>query len=426
MKMKKPGARIIKSVIAVYLCFVVGTLFREDGIVFYSQLASLWCMQPLKKDTKEKAIQRTNGTIVGAIAGLIVLLLDINCISKCNPDVSGYLYMLLVSFMVGIVIYITVLLKIKNASYFSCVVLLSIVVNHIGDGNPYLFVWNRFLDTMLGIVIGMLVNNFRLPYKKNQDTLFVSGIDDTLLSHNHAMSNFSKVELNRMIDDGVKFTLATKRTPAKVMELMPGIAFNLPIVVMDGAALYDLTTNKYLKTYILSQHLTKQIRDRLDDMDINYFMNLLIDDTLMIQYNKLENDAEQDIYAKLHESPFRNYTTVDVQPTAQCIYFMMVAKAEQITEIANAFSDLVKDKTIRIDIDEAQEYAGYRYLKIYNPNASRRNMLEYLKEMVGAKNIVTFGSIEGKYDVVIHEYDSDKVVRVLRKLYEPLFFSKQG
>lgn len=40
---------------------------------------------------------------------------------------------------------------------------------------------NRFLDTMIGIVIGVAVNLFRFPHHKNLETLFISGLDDTLL-----------------------------------------------------------------------------------------------------------------------------------------------------------------------------------------------------------------------------------------------------
>lgn len=60
------------------------------------------------------------------------------------------IYGMLVSFGVLIVLYTTVLLGKKNASYFSSVVFLSIVVNHIRDTNPLIFVVNRVLDTMNG------------------------------------------------------------------------------------------------------------------------------------------------------------------------------------------------------------------------------------------------------------------------------------
>ena len=49
----------------------------------------------------------------------------------------------IISLMIIVVLYTTVLIKKKQASYFSCVVFLSIVVNHVADANPYLFVWNH-------------------------------------------------------------------------------------------------------------------------------------------------------------------------------------------------------------------------------------------------------------------------------------------
>lgn len=58
--------------------------------------------------------------------------------------------------MIVVVLYTTVVMKKKQASYFSCVLFLSIVVNYITDVNPYLFVWDRFLDTLIGILIGVL------------------------------------------------------------------------------------------------------------------------------------------------------------------------------------------------------------------------------------------------------------------------------
>ena len=79
---------------------------------------------------------------------------------------------MIVSLFIVVVLYSTVLIRQKQASYFSCVVFLSIVVNHIQDANPYVFVWNRFLDTIIGIIVGVVVNCFTIPGKKNKDILF--------------------------------------------------------------------------------------------------------------------------------------------------------------------------------------------------------------------------------------------------------------
>lgn len=48
--------------------------------------------------------------------------------------VGEFAYALLVATTIIAVIYVTVLLRKKDASYFYCVVFLSIVVIHIGDG----------------------------------------------------------------------------------------------------------------------------------------------------------------------------------------------------------------------------------------------------------------------------------------------------
>lgn len=47
-----------------------------------------------------------------------------------------------------------------------------------------------------------------------------------------------------------------------------------------------------------------------------------------------------------------------------------------------------------------------------------------MKEMVGAKDIVTFGSIKDKYDVYMEPGNGNEVVHTLKKKYEPLSLSK--
>lgn len=84
--------------------------------------------------------------------------------------------------------YSTVVLKCTDAAYFSCVVFLSIVVMHIADENPILFVFNRVMDTLIGVGLAFIVNSTHLPRKKNNDILFVSGIDDTLIDSQYQLS----------------------------------------------------------------------------------------------------------------------------------------------------------------------------------------------------------------------------------------------
>lgn len=122
LKLPPVGMRIIKSAIGVWLCYVVYILRGKQGIVFYSQLAILWCMQPYISNSLKMAAQRTTGTLIGAAYGLLVILLRLWWLPQVFAQ--DICYYLLVSLMVIPVLYTTVLLHRKNASYFSTVVFL--------------------------------------------------------------------------------------------------------------------------------------------------------------------------------------------------------------------------------------------------------------------------------------------------------------
>lgn len=411
------GMRIVKSATAVFLCFLFYKLFRKDGILFYSQLAALWCMQPLRENMLSKAWQRTVGTLVGAAFGLLVLLLDINFIIKLVW--ADYWYAFIVSLTIVLVIYMTILLRKQDASYFSCVVFLSVVVIHIGDANPYLFVLNRVLDTMIGIIIGMGVNEFRLPRRREQEILFISGMDETLLEEEQTLSAYSRVELNRMLDEGAQFTISTKRTPASLLEPLRGIHLKLPVIAMDGAVMYDINKHEYLHSYVISSETSEELVKFLDTYRVNYFLNMILDNMLIIQYKELKNEPQRDIYEKLHTSPYRNYTQFNLLGESKCIYVMLIEKKEVISSLYTKLQEASFAPNLRMVTYDSTDYPGYAYIKIYNKNATRTNMIAYLKKETGLEKTITFGSIEGQYDVIISDCDHNKVVRTLKKMYEP-------
>lgn len=411
------GLRIVKSAVAVLICYLVSFLRGESGIVFYSQLAALWCIQTYRSDTKKNALQRMIGTAIGAIYGLLFLLLE--RFIRREDMLQQFINALVISAMIVLVLYTTVLIKKKYASYFSCVVFLSIVVNHVADANPYLFVWNRFLDTVIGILIGVGINVFSLPVEKRKDILFLSGVDKTLVDRNGRLSDYSRVELNRMLDEGVNFTLSTMRTPASLLGIVQDIRLRLPVIAMDGAVLYDINENTYLKVYVISKAMSLRILEIIHKQGYACFVNCIIDDVLVICYEKEMGEVQEEILRKMRKSPYRNYMKMSDVDFQGVVYFMMVypdKDIEKIYQILDGEGILEELKVLKY---ASEEYPGYSYIKIYNKNAVRENMNRYLLEMTGASSMVTFGSISGKCDVVIRLGDENGVVRELKKRYEP-------
>ncbi len=404
------GKRIIKSSVGVLLCWCVYLLRGRSGIPFYSMLAVLWCIQPYIDKTLTMALQRATGTLIGALYGLITIVLEIYVL-KVYDEPIGFL---IVGLMIIPVIYTTLLINRKNVSYFSCVVFLSITVMHMTDENPYMFVLNRVLDTFIGIAIGMAVNSARLPRRRVKDTLFTAELDDMLSPISEQLTPYSRVEINRMLAEGLKFTLVTMRTPAALIEILSDIKLNLPVIVMNGAALYDFRENSYIKAYIISGAACDNLRKMAVDAKMNVFTNALCDDNLVIYYDRLENEAEKKIFLSMKKSPYRNYMNRRPLPEDRVIYLMIVDKSEKIAALYDTMMQSEYGESLKIITYPSHDFPGYSYIKIYNKNAGKQNMTEILCKEYGIDKCVT---------VIAHGSRSlNTIAHELKNSFKPLRF----
>lgn len=420
LKFPRIGGRILKSGIAVLLCFAIHQLSSRNGILFYMVLASLQCIQPGHTSSKAMAKQRISGTFIGAAYGLLTILLQYYLLDFLA--FSHFFYCITVSLLVMASLYTAVILKFPSAAYFSCVVYLSITLVHIGDDNPYQFVCNRVLDTLIGILIGIFVNEFHLPYHKNKDILFAAGLDDVLLSKDSKMSAYNKIELNRMLEEGLAFTIMTMRTPASFLEAINGIHLQLPVILMDGAVIYNVSENTYPYKCEMSFDEAYSITETLKELNLESFQNVIHNDNVFIYFQKITNEGSQQLYETLRRSPYRNYINLPLPPHMPVVYIMAFDQTDKITAAYQKLQTLGFVERFKILCYESHDYPGYSYLKIYNRDAVRSTALEKLKQMTGFSQSYTFGTVPHMYDELVTNLNADDVVRLLKKKYEtPIF-----
>ena len=71
------GYRIVKTTIAVFLCLLGYHLvgYRGDDMPTEAAITAIICMQPYVRDTREYAVNRLMGTVVGAVWAVVFILL---------------------------------------------------------------------------------------------------------------------------------------------------------------------------------------------------------------------------------------------------------------------------------------------------------------------------------------------------------------
>lgn len=411
------GMRIIKSALGVLICFAIYFMRGKQGAPFYSALAVLWCIQNQTKNTVQNALQRTVGTGIGAAYGLIYIL-----IKQRVPQLGdSFLHYCIISIALIPIIYTTVVIKQKKASYFSCVVFLSIVVNHLMDENPYIFVANRSLDTLIGIFVGLVLNSVCIHGKYDRDTLFIADVDRAMDGLSTGITPFSQIMIKNMLEKGMLLTFMTLRTPAGFLEGMPDIKPKLPIIAMDGAILYDIKENRYPKVYVISAEHACNIESFIRSRGVNIFTTIILEDVLIIYYDELKNTAEIDIYEKMHKSPYRNYLNKERPKDHPVVYMMCVDETRKIEQLVEDIkrSDIYEE--LKILSYPSDDYKGYSYIKIYSKNASVQNMTDYLRNMTGAEETLTFGDNDrNKTDYCYTECD-----QIVRKLHHQFYFKRR-
>lgn len=153
----KIGGRIWKTVLAVFLCFVIDTM-RKTGVPFYAAIAAILCMQRSHQDSLWQAKNREIATIIGGIWGMLFLLFERYVVAV---PVEMLRYAVLSLLLIPI-IKLSVWMHQEKGTFLMCVVFLCVTVTHRGDVSPVQFACDRILDTTIGIVTSLAVN--RLPW----------------------------------------------------------------------------------------------------------------------------------------------------------------------------------------------------------------------------------------------------------------------
>lgn len=222
--------------------------------------------------------------------------------------------------------------------------------------------------------------------------LYISDLDGTLLNSEKELSSFTIKTLNRLIADGLNFTVATARTAASALKILAGLDINVPVVLMNGVLVYDTEKGKYIKTEIIQPDVVSKISGLLKQFEINGFMYAIMDDKLVTYYESLNTIALQDFHNERVLKYYKSFEKVDSfldkAAANNVIYFTLVDEQENLAGIYNAVKGL-----------DGIEAAFYRdiyardlwYLEIFSNKASKSNAVRFIREKYCFDRVIGFG-----------------------------------
>lgn len=223
-------------------------------------------------------------------------------------------------------------------------------------------------------------------------TLYISDLDGTLLNSDKELSRYTLDTLNALMEKGLNFTVATARSSASAIKILEDLKLKLPVILMNGVAIYDLQQHKYIKTEVIQGQTASSIICILKEHDISGFMYAISKDTLITYYENLNSKDMQDFYDERVLKYNKTFEQVEsfLNKTLdnEIIYFSLIGEYERLAKVLKDLSKLEDiDSVLYRDIYGVNLW----YLEIHSINASKYNSTKYLREYCEFDRIIGFG-----------------------------------
>ena len=377
------GQRITKTTLAVFLCLIIYYLrgYQGENMPTEAMITAIICMQPYVRDTRDYALNRLAGTLIGAFWGLMFLLLLL-----VFPSMGSNLPLLYARMALGVLIslYTAVLVRKPDTASLAAIVFLCVVISFPDIEDPMRQAGLRILDVLIGTFVAIGVNIFRLPREKQKGLIFFVRTKDLAPDRFSQIPAAAMFRLNYLYDDGARICLMSEHAPAFFLMQMNATKLNTPMIVMDGAAIYDAEQNLYLQTENLDPEYAMQLIDRLKALDISCFVYTIHNNKTSIFHYGTFREPEQTVLSRMKRSPYRDYLEGEVFDPKEIIYIKVIEEAEKIAEIEYHLRKSMPKKKIRSVIRPQAGTPGISGLYIYahtvTMEQAEKRLLQMLRE----------------------------------------------
>ncbi|HBN84964.1 MAG TPA: Cof-type HAD-IIB family hydrolase [Clostridiales bacterium] len=225
----------------------------------------------------------------------------------------------------------------------------------------------------------------------NNKILVISDLDGTLLNDRKEITEYTQNVLNRLIEQGLFFSVATARTAATVSKLIEKIHVNVPIVLMNGVCIYDLQNRKYVNIEVMDKQSAKNLILLIREFGLSGFLYTIQDHILNTFYQNTDSPHAVEFIKERVEGFGKVFTKVNnfSDCLKQSPVYYSVADTEE--KLKKACDKIRMIKGLRCEFYRDTYHDGFWYLEVCSEKASKYNAVEFLRNQYGFDQIYGFG-----------------------------------
>ncbi|MBQ2792201.1 MAG: HAD-IIB family hydrolase [Oscillospiraceae bacterium] len=225
----------------------------------------------------------------------------------------------------------------------------------------------------------------------DRSTLYVSDLDGTLLQNDATLSPYAREELNRMMDEGMNFTLSSARSTGTIIDILKGLKLRLPCALFNGVLYYDYAESRFVRIMEIEKEAAVAVAKVMEKFDLHHTMYIFKDPILHACYTQLDSERDRSFVEHRSHSPHKKWIQVDsfvaLAETEKAVFFSMPGPKEKMDEV---YAEMEKIPGISLTY-YLDTYEPVYYLEIQAEGVDKKLSIEMLREMTGCEKVVAFG-----------------------------------
>lgn len=259
-----------------------------------------------------------------------------------------------------------------------------------------------------------------------EDVLYVSDLDGTLLNSREEISPYSLRIINGLIERGMKFTYATARSLSSASKVAKGLSLHIPVIIYNGAFIVEADTGKILYSTGFSekeQQFAAGLLERLGLFPLVYTYR--DDEEKVLWYSDHENEGIRN-YLSARKGDKRMEPVWDGGSIYQgnMFYFTCIGEKEELQE---AYERLKGDLRFRVTFQK-ELYRTEYWLEIMPAKASKAVAINELKKIWKCNKVISFGDAVNDipmFQISDQAYAVENAVEELKKYATDVILSNE-
>jgi len=224
-------------------------------------------------------------------------------------------------------------------------------------------------------------------------TLYISDLDGTLLTPQANLSPFAAENLLRLLRGGLRFSVATARTWESSRHILRDILpLPVPIVLQNGALVFDTQTRSYVKKEIIPEPRVLELLRIVKAYGQAGFLYSIKDDHITPFHEDISDRPVLQAFmaerVRIYGKRFTRVPDLAAHAGGEIVYLTIQGDYDELAPLRDAVEAL---PGIACVLYPDSYLPGNWYFECFSASATKYNAVRFLRERYGFDRVIGFG-----------------------------------